>query len=183
MSVTVHVQSQAQHTPGHRQHRSPWGWVVGTAVRGVTGLPLAVAAVPMALIGAAGPAARAQRAMVRRFHPQRAGEGAPKSGALRVIVHSLLVVLPALVSFAAFCLGAFTVYSGYLYFLRPDTSFALGHPFTVDHRFDQSWGGPTLVGAWFVHSCVALGVQLLVLGLVHVLTAVQDRATRRLLGC
>jgi hypothetical protein len=137
----------------------------------------------MALVGAAGPAARAQRAMVRRFHPQRAGEGAPKSGVMRVIAHSLLVMIPALASFAAVCVAVFTAFSSYLYPLRPDASFALGHPFTADHRFDHAWGGPTLVGAWFVHSCAALGMQVILLALVHVLTAAQDRATRRLLGC
>ncbi|MEU8348752.1 hypothetical protein [Streptomyces sp. NPDC048845] len=186
--------------------------VLHTVARGAFGLPLAVAAVPMALLGAGDAAARAQVAVMRRFaggaarqepaHPERpdgrsrAGTGgavssgpgtgrggavSPGPGAGRVVAHSLLVGLPALVAFAVVGLCVFGVYSGYLYFLRPDASFALGHPFTPDHRFDASWGGPTLVGAWFVHALVVLGFHVLAVPLVRGLTAVQDRATRRLL--
>lgn len=183
------VLDDALHTPAGPVapgRRGPFRWALAMAVRGATGLPLAVAAVPMALTGGAGPAARAQRLMVRRFGagPARTpGFGGTRPGALRVVGHSLLVLLPALVAFVAVALGAFGIYSGYLYFLRPDASFALGHPFTADHRFDHSWGGPTLVGAWFVHSCVAFGIQVLALLLVRAPAGVQDRLTRRLLGC
>ncbi|AUG79318.1 hypothetical protein CFP65_4581 [Kitasatospora sp. MMS16-BH015] len=155
---------------------------LGTAVRGAVGLPLAVAAVPLALTGGARRAARVQLAVLRRFSPQRVRPGAPTANPVRVLAHSLLAVLPALAAFAATAVGAFTVYSGYLYFLRPDASFALGHPFTADRHFDDAWGGPTLVGAWLTHSLVALGIQVLALGAVHLLTAVQDRAARLLLA-
>ncbi len=180
MSTIAQVRSRRSRAarPRHAVRR----WVLGTAVRGAAGLPLAVAAVPMALVGAAGPAARAQRALVRRYQPRRAGAGAASPGAARVIAHSLLVAVPALLSLVALGLGGFCVYSGYLYFLRPDADFALGHPFTADPHFDNAWGGPTLFGAWLAHSGVALGIQLLALGLIHALTALQDRATRRLLG-
>jgi hypothetical protein len=95
---------------------------------------------------------------------------------------SFVVGLPALVSFVAVALSLWGIYAGSLYFLRPDASFALGHPFTPDDRFNSSWGGPTLVGAWFIHSCMALAHQILALALIRGLTALQDRATRRLLG-
>ncbi|WP_344443170.1 hypothetical protein [Kitasatospora nipponensis] len=156
-------------------------FVVGTFVRGATALPLAVAAVPMALTGSGRRAARAQQAVIRRFSPHRAGPVRPTGNPLRVVTHSLLVAIPALASFVAVGLALFGVGSGYLYFLRSDANFALGHPFSTDHRFDHAWGGPTLVGAWFAHSCVAFGIQLAALGLVHLLTAAQDRLTRRLL--
>lgn len=180
--MTTIAQVQPSRRGSDRPRRAVRRWVLGTAVRGVLGLPLAVAAVPMALVGAAGPAARAQRALVRRFQPRRAGEGETSPGALRVLAHSALVAVPALAGLVALGLGAFCVYSGYLYFLRPDASFAIGHPFTADPHFDDAWGGPTLFGAWLAHSGVALGIQLLALGLIHALTALQDRVTRRLLG-
>ncbi|GHF36749.1 hypothetical protein GCM10010218_17870 [Streptomyces mashuensis] len=145
-----------------------------TLFRGVVALPLAVAAVPMALLGAHGPAARAQTSL--------AGLPARRPARWRVLVHSVAVALPALVSFVAALLVGYLTYAGYLYFLRPDASFALGHPFTPDERFHNAWGGPTLVGAWFVHSCVALGMQLAALGLIRGALAVQGRATRRLLA-
>ncbi|MGP3925273.1 hypothetical protein [Streptomyces sp. 8N616] len=168
----------------------PWAWVRRMTVRGAAGLPLAVAAVPMALVGAGGVAARAQRGVISRFGPgpgagrgpERESGAAREPGAARVIAHSVVVGLPALVSFVAVALSLWGIYAGYLYFLRPDASFALGHPFTPDDRFNSSWGGPTLVGAWFIHSCVALAHQILALALIRGLTALQDRATRRLLG-
>ncbi|SEK77210.1 hypothetical protein [Streptacidiphilus jiangxiensis] len=164
-----------------------------TALRGLTGLPLAVAAVPLSLVGQADRAAAWQRAAVARWSPRRAASvpasadaDAPQDGvrvgAVRVLAHSVLVALPALAGLVATCVAAFTVYSGYLYFLRPDASPALGHPFAADHRFDGAWGGPTLVGAWLVHSLVALGIQLGAVLVVQALTAVQDRCSRRLLS-
>ncbi|WFB09707.1 hypothetical protein LRS74_23635 [Streptomyces sp. LX-29] len=184
--------------------RGVWRWSWRTTVRGAAGLPLALAAVPLTLVGAWGPAARAQRAMVRRFGPGDAGDRTARGraaewaatreaggrasdrsvgpGPLRVLAHSAAVLLPALVAFVCAALIAWGVYAGYLYFIRPDASFAIGHPFTPDDRFHTSWGGPTLVGAWFVHSCVALGFQIGSLLLIRGCLALQDRATRRLLG-
>jgi hypothetical protein len=147
-------------------------------VRGATALPLAVAAVPMALCGLGRPAARAQQRLIRGAD---ADSGRPTGNPLRIIGHSSLVAAPALVSFVATGIALFTVYSGYLYFLRPAAFPALAHPFTTDHRFDGAWGGPTLVGAWLVHCCVALGIQLAALAVVRGLSAVQDALSRRLL--
>ncbi|MEY9871041.1 hypothetical protein ABH931_000495 [Streptacidiphilus sp. MAP12-33] len=157
-------------------------WVSGTTLRGMTAFPLALVAVPLALTGQAGRAAAWQRAAVRRWSPARAAAAEPRGGAVRVLAHSALVAVPALAGFLTGCVAAFTVYSGYLYFLRPDAAPALGHPFTADHRFDNAWGGPTLVGAWLTHSLVAFGIQLGALLVVHALTAVQDRCTRRMLS-
>jgi len=58
-------------------------------------------------------------------------------------------------------LVVFLTWSGLLYPLRPDAVGAIGHPFTADPLFDGSWGGPTLVGAWFVHAMCALGMQVI----------------------
>ena len=160
-------------------------WVVAPAVRGLTELPLALAAVPMALAGAAAPIGRLQSRLARRFSPSPvpwpAAAGRP--GAVRVVAHSMLVLVPATVAFAAVLMQLFVAYSGYLYPLRPDTIAALGHPFTPDLRvLPGAWGGPTLAGAWLVHACVALGIQVVCAVVLRGLCGVQDRVTRRLLA-
>lgn len=66
-------------------------------------------------------------------------------------------------------LVAFLVWSGWLYPLRPDTIGTLGHPFTGDPGLAGAWGGPTLVGAWFVHAMVALGMQVICMALIRLL--------------
>ena len=98
-----------------------------------------------------------------------------------MVTHSLLVAVPALVALALAALMAFLVYSGYLYPLRPDVWHALGHPFTVDHRLDGAWGGPTLAGAWFIHACVSFALQAMALVVIRLLVRLQDRVTARLL--
>ncbi len=98
----------------------------------------------------------------------------------RAPVHSLLVLVPALLAFLAVVMQVFVAYSGYLYPLRPDTFAAIGHPFTPDpEALSNAWGGPTLAGAWLVHSAVAFGIQTVCAFLLRGLFAVQDRATHR----
>lgn len=58
-------------------------------------------------------------------------------------------------------------WSSWLYPLRPDAITALTHPFTPDRAFDDAWGGPTLVGAWFVHAMAALGMQVICLAVIR----------------
>jgi hypothetical protein len=171
-------------------------WAVDPVIRGATGLPLAIVAVPMALIGLAGPAGRVQRTLASRFNagvggggPGDGGRGAAaaadrpgrRAGPARVIAHSLLVGLPGLVAAFLVALVVVVAYSGYLYPLRPDASFAIGHPFSADSRFDHAWGGPTLVGAWFVHACVTFGIQAGCLLVLRVLVRLAGRVTRRIL--
>ncbi len=158
-------------------------WIVDPLVRGLTGLALALAAIPLAMAGQAGPAARIQLRTAARFPAGGRGfaVGGGSPGAARVLGHSALVLVPAALAFAAVALQLFTVYSGWLYPLRPDTIAALGHPLTPDPQvLSESWGGPTLIGAWGVHFCVALGIQALCGVLLVGLCAVQNRCTRRL---
>jgi hypothetical protein len=68
-----------------------------------------------------------------------------------------LRILPlALIGPLASALVVYLGFAGYLYPLRPDALAAMDDP----HGFDNSWGGPTLVGAWAVHALIALAVQL-----------------------
>jgi hypothetical protein len=83
-----------------------------------------------------------------------------------------------LVAFLLTLLAAYLVWRGWCYPLAPDTYFAIGHPFTPDARLDGSWGGNRLIGAWFIHAMVGLGMQLVCLWLVRGIAAVQ-RATEK----
>lgn len=77
------------------------------------------------------------------------------------------VLVPRLVAFGLTVLVLFLTWSGHLYPLRPDAIKAIGHPFTSDRIFDHAWGGPTLIGAWFVHSMAALGLQVICLRVIR----------------
>jgi len=80
-----------------------------------------------------------------------------------------------LVAVAAALLVLLVTWTGWLYPLRPDSIGAIGHPFTADGRFDTAWGGPTLVGAWLVHTLVAIGIQVVCLATIRRLAAVPGR--------
>ncbi|SCK06010.1 hypothetical protein H181DRAFT_00134 [Streptomyces sp. WMMB 714] len=153
------------------------------AVRSALGFPLALAAVPMALLGSSERAASAQRTVLRRWGPGELPAPRGGTGAARTLRHSAAVALPSAACFGLVALSAVVVFSGYLYGFRPDASYgAFGHPFTPDHAFDRAWGGPTLAGAWAVHALAAFGIQLVCLLAAGFLTRLQDRASERLLG-
>lgn len=77
--------------------------------------------------------------------------------------------------FVAALLVLMVTWSGWLYPLRPDAIGAVSHPFTADVLFDNSWGGPTLAGAWFVHTLVAVGIQVVCLAAIRRLNAMHGR--------
>lgn len=87
-----------------------------------------------------------------------------------------LAALTWVVKLPLLALIVFLVWSGELYFLRPDAIGAMGHPFTADPRFDHAWGGPTLVGAWFVHAMAALGMQVICVLIIRGLGRLRARA-------
>jgi hypothetical protein len=91
------------------------------------------------------------------------------AGALRfrTVRHGYLA---AAVAFVAALVVLMVTWSGWLYPLRPDSIGALGHPFTADPLLDNSWGGPTLAGAWLVHALVALGIQVVCVVAIRRLT-------------
>jgi hypothetical protein len=76
----------------------------------------------------------------------------PRPSPLRTLAAAPFVVL-----------AIYLVFRGWLYPFWPDTIGALGHPFTADPGLDGAWGGPTLVGAWFVHAGIAAGLQVVCL--------------------
>lgn len=84
-------------------------------------------------------------------------------------------LVPAIGAFAAAVLFLLVTWSGWLYPLRPDALGAVGHPLTADPLFDNAWGGPTLVGAWFVHAMVALGIQVVCIAVLRVLNGLHGR--------
>ncbi|WP_436495487.1 hypothetical protein [Actinokineospora sp. HUAS TT18] len=143
-------------------------WVAVPLVRGLTTLPLALATVLCAPFGLAGPLSRVRYAVAARF---------PVGGEVRRqgVSGALAAVPLGVVAFAMTAVGLFVTYTGYLYFLRPDAIPAIGHPFSADRIFDTAWGGPTLAGAWLVHSLVALGIQVVAVAVVRGCVAVQDR--------
>lgn len=76
----------------------------------------------------------------------------------------------ALGAFPFAVLVLFVTWTSWLYPLRPDAIGAVGHPFTADAMFANAWGGPTLVGAWFVHAMAALGMQVICIAIIRRLT-------------
>lgn len=73
----------------------------------------------------------------------------------------------SLAAFPLAVLVVFLVWSGWLYPLRPDVIGAAGHPLTADPLLRGAWGGPTLVGAWFVHAMSALGIQVICMAVIR----------------
>jgi hypothetical protein len=108
--------------------------------------------------------------IVRAFGRPAPGE-ASKAGRWRIVA----ALVPAALSFAVLLFIVFTAWSGYLYPLRPDTIATIGHPFTPDQRLAESWGGTTLVGAWFIHASIVLGWHVVCLRLLRLLAAWQGR--------
>ena len=151
---------------------------VNPVIRGLTGFPLALAQIGAGLFGAAGAPARAQHRIAARFGRLAPASGRP--GNLRSLGHGLAVLVPSLIGFFLAVVVVYLVWAGWLYPLRPDTFGYLSHPFTVDHGLDGSWGGPTLIGAWFIHAMSSLGMQLVCLAAITGLTRLQDNLTRRL---
>ncbi|HEX8627211.1 MAG TPA: hypothetical protein VF755_03455 [Catenuloplanes sp.] len=174
MSLPTTPSDTARPPTSAGRRRRTHDWVLDPLIRAATGFPLAVAAVPLALIGRPMPVAGVQSRLAHR----RAGR---RPGRRRVLCHSLLVAVPSLVALALAALVLVTAVTGYLYPLRPDVWPTVGHPFTGDHRLDGAWGGPTMIGAWLIHASAAFGLQAAALVLIRALVRGQDRITGRLL--
>jgi hypothetical protein len=149
-----------------------WAGIVVTGLRravyALVALPVALSCLALAAAGRAGAAAAVRLGSLRRF----AGvELAAAPGTGRLVRH-LLLSLPA--DAVAF------VVAGYVWLLLPMNLLYPLRLAVYDESARDSWGGPTLAGAWAVH--VAGGVASFVVaglpiaaGLVWVQARIADR--------
>ena len=135
-------------------------------------LPVGLVSVPLALLGGYRAAARLQRGLARRYLALRIDEPAPRDTAGRVLAHALLSLPVNLVSLAL---------TAYLWSLVPANLAYPLRPGTMD-SYQQSWGGPTLAGAWAFHAAGGVVLLWATPWIVMAVTSLQGRLARRLLG-
>ncbi len=129
------------------------------------------AAFPVGLAGLVG-SKRAGHLQVRLSHrllgdPVSPPAARPSRG--RVVIHSLASLPLNLVAFALVAEAwSLFVFRGFLY------------PVFADGHLEDSWGGPTLAGAWLVHWLLGLPLVAAVAVILVPITRVQTRLTRRL---
>lgn len=153
--------------------RTVWrSWIVDPLVFGFTAFPLT-------LIGRARRVAAIRRRRLDTTRtPTAAGTG--RSGGLALVVIATFV--PTLVALIASLLVVYLVYAGELYALRPDVIGNLSYLFRAMPDSEGTWGGPTLIGAWFVHAMSAIGMQIVALALIRAIGALCGRISRPLIG-
>jgi hypothetical protein len=163
----------------------------------VVAVPICVACVALSVVGRVGTAGRYQRSLARGLTGQPAGEAAA-SRVARVLASSVAGLAIGLVSWAVLQYLALHVFI--------NVGFPLRNYLTVDGRsgvglgwwglrrashtgsiwastYRNSWGGPTLVGAWAVHAGLVLVSNVpLLLWALRGLTRLQGGLTRTLLG-
>ncbi|GEM29218.1 hypothetical protein NN3_02250 [Nocardia neocaledoniensis NBRC 108232] len=91
-------------------------------------------------------------------------------GTGRCVAHSVLSAGPGVVAWFLLMLTVLGLVRGLLY------------PLVAANDYENSWGGPTLAGAWAVHAAVSLVVAPLFVGVVAGLGRVQLRVTRAVFG-
>jgi hypothetical protein len=89
---------------------------------------------------------------------------------VRAIVHSMLAGLAGVLTWFLVLLATIGAVRGIFY------------PLIAAHDYENSWGGPTLAGAWAVHALLGVGLVPVWLVLLAGLGQIQVRLTRRLLG-
>ncbi|GGJ12975.1 hypothetical protein [Streptomyces brasiliensis] len=131
----------------------------------VLALPMGVACVPLALLGA--PTGRWQRALLRRFLGAELPPGGSRSG----LAHALSATPLNLVC------AAVTLYGWSIVPMN------LGWPLRAGSDHSHAWGGPTFAGAWAFHAGFGgIGFLLLMPWLGRALAALQLRVARSLLS-
>ncbi|MRH90628.1 hypothetical protein GFY24_24840 [Nocardia sp. SYP-A9097] len=91
-------------------------------------------------------------------------------GLWRAAAHTVLAAATALLSWFALFLALVGALRGVAY------------PLIAAHDYQNSWGGPTLAGAWAVHGLLGVGLLPLWILLLAGFGAVQRLLTARLLG-
>jgi hypothetical protein len=132
----------------------------------VLALPVGVLCIPLALVG--GPAGRIQRALAQRLLGVQV-EAPERSGPL-TLVHAVISTPLNLVA---------AMFSGLFWFV---VAINLGYPLRPDNDTSDSWGGPTMAGAWAVHAVGGLGFLLVAPWVIKGFTALQGRLVRGFLG-
>jgi hypothetical protein len=162
-------------------------------------LPASVVCLALVLTGRTGTAAGYQRRLARGLAgPAPGGAAAARPGGVRVLVSSVAGVVISLVSWVVLQYIAFLAFINLAFPLR--NYLVLGSrsgaalPWWGIHRapspgniwastYHNSWGGPTLAGAWAVHAgLVLISVLPVLLWAIRGLTRLQGRLTRALLG-
>lgn len=134
--------------------------------------PVSLVCIPLALLGGSRAAAGLQRGLARRFLALRTHEPAPREGAGRVFTHALLSLPLNLVGLAL---------TAYLWLLVPiNVAYPL-RPGTMD-SYQDSWGGPSLAGAWAVHAAGGMVALFVTPWVVKAVTWLQAGLARRLLS-
>ena len=137
------------------------------AVYALVALPVALSCLALAAVGRAGAAARVRLGSLRRF----AGVHLATPGAGRLVRHLLLGLPVDAVAFAV---------AGYLWLLLPMNLLYPLRLAVFDESARDSWGGPTLAGAWAVHALGGVAVFVvaglpIAAGLVRVQAWIADR--------
>lgn len=186
ISTTVIAASHESPMPtptGHTATQTPtrgrpgdWRtWAAAAAGRSVyacLALPVCLVGLVAASLGGARRVSRVQRELARRFLGVAAPSPASprRRGSLRVFGHCLATVPANLLAFALIApVWALFLTRGVLY------------PVFGANNLEQSWGGPTLAGAWLVHFIQGpplIFVMTLVLGPVSRFQARQARLSR-----
>lgn len=132
-------------------------WIVGPFLYGLSAFVLTITGRGRRLV-----------ALRRRWVDSTASPAGPDRPSLLTLPLSLLALIITVV-------GLLTVYTGELYPLRPDAIGHLDAMFTSYPGGEDAWGGPSLIGAWFVHALVGAGLQALALATVRALAALSAR--------
>ena len=135
-------------------------------------LPVGLVALPAALLGGYRAAARLQRALARRYLALHSAAQEPNDTAGRVLAHALLSLPLNLGSLAL---------TAYLWSLVPANLAYPLRPGTMD-SYQDSWGGPSLAGAWAVHAAGGVVFLFVTPFVVKGITLLQARLAGWLLG-
>ena len=148
MNETPH-NATAQDAPAGRMTRAAWSFAYM-----LLGLPLSVAALMMGAVGRGHTAMCWEARLSFRATGHRLRHDPRRGGVVEHVVRTLpgAIVGAILSSFAVWLLAinvGFPARSGFTWWDRL-------HLFSVSANAADSWGGPTLAGAWAVHAAGAL---------------------------